>query len=41
MKQEEAVQEEARAYNVIEEAYQFALSSPEPDPEALFEGVYA
>jgi len=41
MTQEEVVQDEAAAYKAIEDAYQFALSSPEPDPEALLEGVYA
>lgn len=39
--QEEVAQEEAAAYQAVEEAYQFALSSPDPDPEALLEGVYA
>lgn len=28
-------------YQAIEDAYQFALSSPDPDPETLLEGVYA
>ncbi|QBD78530.1 thiamine pyrophosphate-dependent dehydrogenase E1 component subunit alpha [Ktedonosporobacter rubrisoli] len=41
MSQEEIKQEEAAAYQVIEDGYQFALSSPEPDPETLLEGVYA
>ena len=41
MTQEEVAEEESAAYKAIEDAYQFALSSPEPDPEALFEGVYA
>jgi TPP-dependent pyruvate/acetoin dehydrogenase alpha subunit len=36
-----AKQEEARAYAAVEEAYQFALSSPDPVPETLLEGVYA
>ncbi len=36
-----AKQEEARAYAAVEEAYQFALSSPDPAPETLLEGVYA
>ncbi|WP_376794553.1 thiamine pyrophosphate-dependent dehydrogenase E1 component subunit alpha [Thermogemmatispora sp.] len=39
--QEEIEREEAAAYQAIEEAYQFALASPEPDPDALLEGVYA
>ncbi|HKT39322.1 MAG TPA: thiamine pyrophosphate-dependent dehydrogenase E1 component subunit alpha [Ktedonobacterales bacterium] len=34
-------QERARAYAAIEDAYAFALSSPEPDVAALLEGVYA
>lgn len=39
---EQAVkQTEQAAYQVIEDAYQFALNSPNPDPEALLEGVYA
>lgn len=41
MTQEEVAREESAAYKAIEDAYQFALSSPEPDPEALLEGVYA
>jgi pyruvate dehydrogenase E1 component alpha subunit len=41
MNQEEIQQEEATAYKAIEEAYQFALHSPDPDAEALLEGVYA
>lgn len=41
MSQEELAQEEAAAYQAIEDAYSFALSSPEPDPEQLLEGVYA
>jgi len=41
MSEEEAAQEETAAQEVIENAYQFALSSPDPDPEALLEGVYA
>ncbi|WP_069804653.1 thiamine pyrophosphate-dependent dehydrogenase E1 component subunit alpha [Thermogemmatispora onikobensis] len=39
--QEEIEREEAAAYQAIEEAYQFALASPEPDPDSLLEGVYA
>jgi pyruvate dehydrogenase E1 component alpha subunit len=39
--QEEAKREEAAAYAAVEEAYQFALHSPDPDPETLLEGVYA
>ncbi|GAC1657321.1 MAG: thiamine pyrophosphate-dependent dehydrogenase E1 component subunit alpha [Ktedonobacteraceae bacterium] len=38
---QEVKQAEADAYQAIEDAYQFALSSPEPDPENLLEGVYA
>lgn len=34
-------QAEADAYQAIEEAYQFALGSADPDPETLLEGVYA
>src|SRR5581483_4533156 len=41
MKQEEIQQEEAGAYKAIEDAYQFALHSPDPDVGALLEGVYA
>ena len=37
----EGKQLEASAYQAIEEAYQFAQGSPEPDPETLLEGVYA
>ncbi len=32
---------ESSAYQAIEGAYEFAKSSPEPDPETLLEGVYA
>ena len=32
---------EAAAYQAIEDGYQFAQGSPEPDPETLLEGVYA
>ena len=32
---------ETSAYQAIEAAYEFAKSSPEPDPETLLEGVYA
>lgn len=39
--QQEAKQIEKEAYQAIEDAYQFALNSPAPDPEALLEGVYA
>ena len=31
---------EQRAEKEIEEAVQFAESSPEPEPEALFENIY-
>ncbi|MBX5448966.1 thiamine pyrophosphate-dependent dehydrogenase E1 component subunit alpha [Thermogemmatispora sp.] len=41
MTPEEIEREEAAAYQAIEEAYQFALASPEPDPDSLLEGVYA
>jgi len=41
LSEEEAKNEAALAYTAIEEAYQFALSSPDPDPETLLEGVYA
>ena len=41
MSQEEIQQAEVAAYQAIEDAYQFALHSPDPDPEALLEGVYA
>lgn len=41
MNQQEITQTESDAYQAIEDAYQFALKSPEPDPEALLEGVYA
>lgn len=39
--QQEIKQEETTAYQAIEDAYQFALTSPDPDPETLLEGVYA
>ena len=39
--QDEAKREEAAAYAAVEEAYQFALGSPDPDPETFLEGVYA
>jgi acetoin:2,6-dichlorophenolindophenol oxidoreductase subunit alpha len=39
--QEAVAQLEATAYQAIEDAYQFALQSAEPDPDALLEGVYA
>ena len=39
--QEEIKSIEAAAYQAIEDAYQFALGSPDPDPETLLEGVYA
>lgn len=39
--QDEAKKGEAAAYAAVEEAYQFALSSPDPDPATLLEGVYA
>jgi pyruvate dehydrogenase E1 component alpha subunit len=39
--QQEIKQEETAAYEAIEAAYQFALTSPDPDPETLLEGVYA
>ena len=38
--QDEAKQRETAAYSAIEEAYQFALDSPDPDPATLLEGVY-
>ncbi len=41
LSEEEVKNEAASAYAVIEEAYQFALSSPDPDPLTLLEGVYA
>lgn len=41
MSQEEVAQAQAAAYQAIEDAYQFALSSPMPNPEQLLEGVYA
>jgi TPP-dependent pyruvate/acetoin dehydrogenase alpha subunit len=39
--QEDVKKEEAAAYAAVEEAYQFGLGSPDPDPETLLEGVYA
>jgi pyruvate dehydrogenase E1 component alpha subunit len=39
--QQDIQQIEAAAYQTIEDAYQFALSGPNPDPETLLEGVYA
>ena len=40
--QDEAKKGEAAAYAAVEEAYQFALSSPDPDPARHYlEGVYA
>ncbi|MBE3558136.1 MAG: thiamine pyrophosphate-dependent dehydrogenase E1 component subunit alpha [Ktedonobacteraceae bacterium] len=41
LSQQEIEQEEAAAYQAVEDAYQFALHSPDPDPAALLEGVYA
>ena len=41
LSQSEAQQQEVAAQAEIEEAYQIALRSPDPDPETLFEGVYA
>jgi acetoin:2,6-dichlorophenolindophenol oxidoreductase subunit alpha len=41
MNEQETKQAEATAYQEIEDAYQFALNSPDPDPEMLLEGVYA
>jgi pyruvate dehydrogenase E1 component alpha subunit len=41
LSQQEAKQLEAAAYAAIEEAYQFGLNSPDPDPMTLLEGVYA
>jgi len=38
---QEVEQEEAAAYQAVEDAYQFALSGSDPDPETLLEGVYA
>ena len=39
--EQKVAQAEADAYQAIEEAYQFALRSADPDPETLLEGVYA
>ncbi|GAC1426623.1 MAG: thiamine pyrophosphate-dependent dehydrogenase E1 component subunit alpha [Ktedonobacteraceae bacterium] len=41
MSQEEVAQSDAAAHQAIEDAYQFAIASPMPDPEQLLEGVYA
>ncbi len=41
LSQEEVAQVQAEAYQAIEDAYQFALASPAPNPEELLEGVYA
>jgi acetoin:2,6-dichlorophenolindophenol oxidoreductase subunit alpha len=41
LSQEDVKKEEAAAYAEVEEAYQFGLGSPDPDPETLLEGVYA
>lgn len=38
---QEVKQAEVDAYAAVEEAYQFAVDSPDPDPETLLEGVYA
>ncbi len=38
--QSEMAQEEATAHQAIEDAYQFARASTDPDPETLLEGVY-
>ena len=38
---EEIKKEEISAYAAVEEAYQFGLSSPDPNPATLLEGVYA
>lgn len=39
--EQEVKQIEATAYQGIEDAYQFALESPDPNPASLLEGVYA
>ncbi len=39
--EQEIKQSEQEAYQAIEDAYQFALNSPNPDPATLLEGVYA
>lgn len=39
--EQEMKQIETEAYQAIEDAYQFALQSPDPDPISLLEGVYA
>ncbi len=41
LQETEGKQLENSAYQAIEDAYQFAQGSPEPDPETLLEGVYA
>lgn len=41
LSEQEVKQIQAAAYQAIEDAYQFALNSPDPDPEQLLEGVYA
>lgn len=41
MTQQAVKQTEVDAYQAIEDAYQFALQSPAPDPSTLLEGVYA
>ncbi len=41
MSEQDAKQAMAAAYQAVEDAYQFALNSPDPDPEMLLEGVYA
>ena len=38
---EQVKQEEVAAYAAVEEAYQFGMDSPDPDPATLLEGVYA
>ena len=39
--EQEIKQIETVAYQAIEDAYQFALQSPDPNPASLLEGVYA
>ncbi len=41
LSEEEVKNVAASAYTTIEEAYQFAIGSPDPDADTLFEGVYA
>ncbi len=41
LQETEGKQLETSAYQAIEDAYNFAQASPEPDPETLLEGVYA